>query len=175
MSQRARSPLSHALRTVSLAMVVAAAPQAVGAGEPDPVPVSTETPPAAARATLVSHPRLTEDGRTLVLVDEVRAPTSKRQPEIRMGTNENSGAPQVQLAGASLAPAPDIAISCGWSRRSIPLTQYSEGPLRNVASYRVPPEIANMVRQDDRCHITLSGGVLPLPSDMVAIVWPSAP
>jgi hypothetical protein len=118
---------------------------------------------------------LTGDGRTLVLVDEVRAPTSQRQPEIRLSTNENTGAPEVQVAGAGIVARPTITIACGWSRRSISLSNFSQGPLRNVASYDVPESIASMVRHEADCRIALPHSIVPLPRDMVSIVWPTAP
>ena len=130
---------------------------------------------APRRLALPMTPRLTDDGRTLVLMDEVRALSHQRQPEIRLGTNENTGAPQVQVAGASIAPHPTIAISCSWSRRSISLSNFSPGPLRNVASYEVRENITRMARDEAGCHIALGHTVLPLPRDMVSIVWPTNP
>ena len=137
---------------------------------------STITPISApSTALLPMTPRLTDEGRTLVLMDEVRAPSHQRQPEIRLGTNENTGAPQVQVAGASIAPHPTIAISCSWSRRSISLSNFSPGALRNVASYEVRENIAKMARDEADCHIALGRTVLPLPRDMLSIVWPTNP
>ena len=60
------------------------------------------TPISATPTALPMTPRLTDDGRTLVLMEEMRAPSHQRQPEIRLGANENTGAPQVQVAGASI-------------------------------------------------------------------------
>ena len=136
---------------------------------------STIAPISATPTALPMTPRLTDDGRTLVLMDEVRAPSHQRQPEIRLGTNENTGAPQVQVAGANIAPRSTIAISCSWSRRSISLSNFSPGPLRNVASYEVHENIARMARDEAGCHIALGRTVLPLPRDMVPIVWPTNP
>lgn len=136
---------------------------------------STITPISATPTALPMTPRLTDDGRTLVLMDEVRAPSHQRQPEIRLGTNENTGAPQVQVAGASIAPHPTIAIYCSWSRRSISLSNFSPGPLRNVASYEVRENITRMARDEAGCHIAFGRTVLPLPRDMLSIVWPTNP
>src|SRR5262245_39114882 len=57
--------------------------------------------------------------------------------------------PKVQVAGASIAPRPTIAISCSRSRRSISLSNFSPGPLRNVASYEVREDIARMAREQN--------------------------
>ena len=136
---------------------------------------ATIAPISATPTALPMTPRLTDDGRTLVLMDEVRAPSHQRQPEIRLGTNENTGAPQVQVAGANIAPRSTIAISCSWSRRSIALSNFLPGPLRNIASYEVHENIARMARDETSCHIALGRTVLPLPRDMVPIVWPTNP
>jgi hypothetical protein len=140
-----------------------------------PVSASTIPPVSAGTPTLAPKPRLIDDGRTLILADEVRAPTNQRKPEIRLSTNETTGVPQVQVAGAGIAPLPTIAITCAWSRRSISLSDFSQGPLRNVASYDVHESIARMVRHETDCRISLAGSILPLPRDMVTIVWPTAP
>jgi len=139
------------------------------------VSTSTIGPVGAGTSPLAGKLGLTGDGRTLVLVDEVRAPTSQRQPEVRLSTNENTGAPEVQVAGAGIIPLPTIAIACGLSRRSISLSHFSQGPLRNVASYDVPETIATMVRHEADCRIALPHSIVPLPRDMVTIVWPTGP
>ena len=136
---------------------------------------STIAPISATPTALPMTPRLTDDGRTLILMDEVRAPSHQRQPEIRLGTNENTGAPQIQVAGASIAPRSTIAISCSWSGRSISLSNFSPGPLRNVASYEVHENIARMARDEADCQVAFGRTVLPLPRDMVPIVWPTNP
>lgn len=140
-----------------------------------PVSTSTMGPLGGGTIPPAGKLSLTGDGRTLVLVDEIRAPTSQRQPEIRLSTNENTGAPEVQVAGAGIVALPTITIACGWSRRSISLSNFSQGPLRNVASYEVPESIASMVRHEADCRITLPHSIVPIPRDMVTIVWPTGP
>jgi len=140
-----------------------------------PVSTSTMGPLGGATIPPAGKLSLTGDGRTLVLVDEIRAPTRQRQPEIRLSTNENTGAPEVQVAGAGIVALPTITIACGWSRQSISLSNFSQGPLRNVASYEVPESIASMVRHEADCRITLPHSIVPIPRDMVTIVWPTGP
>src|SRR5262245_7389775 len=120
-------------------------------------------------------PRLIDDGRTLVLVDEVRAPASRRQPEVRLGTNEASGAPRVEIAGAGVSPLPGVTVACAWSRRTVALTQFTEGRLRNVASYEMDESIARMVRTGSDCRVALGSSIVPLPGDLIPVVWPTAP
>jgi hypothetical protein len=110
-----------------------------------------------------------------VLVDEVRAPSNRRQPEVRLGTNEASGAPRVEIAGAGVSPLPSMTIACAWSRRTIALTQFTEGRLRNVASYEVDESIARMVRTGSDCRVALGHSIVPLPGDLISVVWPTTP
>jgi len=126
-------------------------------------------------STAPGTPRLIDDGRTLVLVDEVRAPSNRRQPEVRLGTNEASGSPRVEIAGAGVSPLPRVTIACSWSRRTIELTQFTEGRLRNVASYEVDESIARMVRTGSDCRVALGNSIVPLPGDLISVVWPTAP
>ena len=126
-------------------------------------------------STTPGAPRLIDDGRTLVLVDEVRAPSDRRHPEVRLGTNEASGAPRVEIAGAGVSPLPSMTIACSWSRRTIALTQFTEGRLRNVASYEVDESIARMVRSGSDCRVALGNSIVPLPGDLISVVWPTAP
>jgi hypothetical protein len=92
-----------------------------------------------------------------------------------LGTTEKSGSARIQIAGEGIAPLPTIAIACSWSWRSIPLSEFSQEPHRGVASYEVHESIAVMVRDEASCHIALAGAVLPLPRDMLALVWRPIP
>jgi hypothetical protein len=122
-----------------------------------------------------SRPRLVDEGRTLVLREEVRAPAGERQPEIRLVSNESTGGAQVQMAGFGLSPESTIAVACAWSRRSISLSDFTQGPRRNVASYDVDESIARMVRTGTDCRLALGGASVALPREMVPIVWPANP
>jgi hypothetical protein len=139
-------------------------------GVSGPVASSTSSPRSSG---LAARPRLIDEGRTLVLLEEVRAPASERQPEVRLVTSERTGGAQVQMAGAGLSPQPAIAVACAWSRRSIPLSDFTHGPLRNVASYDVDESIARMVRTGTDCRIALGRASIALPPEMVPIVWPA--
>jgi hypothetical protein len=127
--------------------------------------------PIVAWSPEMFSPHVSDDRRTLILVDEVSAPVRDRRPEISLGTDERSGSARVRIAGAGIAPLPAIDIACAWSRRSIPLTEFSDASRRSVASYQVDESIAGMARSERGCRLALAGTFLPLPRELVLVVW----
>jgi hypothetical protein len=121
-------------------------------------------------------PRLADDEKTLVLMEEIRAPAPQRQPEVRLTTSETSGLPQVQIAGENVAPPRAILISCARGSRPVTLSSLVSGRRRNVASYDVDESVARMVREERACRVAVAGVGVPLPSKWVGMVWsPSTP
>jgi len=121
-------------------------------------------------------PRLADDEKTLVLMEEIRAPAPQRQPEVRLTTSETSGLPQVQIAGENVAPPRAILISCARGSRPVTLSSFVSGRRRNVASYDVDESVARMVREERTCRVAVAGVGVPLPSKWVGMVWsPSTP
>lgn len=121
-------------------------------------------------------PRLADDEKTLVLMEEIRAPAPQRQPEVRLTTSETSGLPQVQIAGENVAPPRAILISCARGSRSVTLSSFVPGRRRNVASYDLDGSVARMVREERACRVAVAGVAVPLPAELVAMVWsPSTP
>lgn len=121
-------------------------------------------------------PRLADDEKTLVLMEEIRAPAPQRQPEVRLTTSETSGLPQVQIAGENVAPPRAILISCARGRRPVTLSSFVSGRRRNVASYDLDGSVARMVREERACRVAVAGVAVPLPAELVAMVWsPSMP
>lgn len=133
----------------------------------------TVIPISAGPAGRAPQPRLSDDGTTLVLMEEVRAPANRLQPEITLGTAEATRSARIQVAGEGIAPLPAVAIACPWSRRSISLSGFSRESQRSVASYDVDESIARMVSSEPRCHVALAGAMFPIPRDLAAIVWPA--
>ena len=116
-------------------------------------------------------PRLADDEKTLVLMEEIRAPAPQRQPEVRLTTSETSGLPQVQIAGENVAPPRAILISCARGSRSVTLSSFVPGRRRNVASYDLDGSVARMVREERACRVAVAGVAVPLPAELVAMVW----
>ncbi len=133
---------------------------------------SEAAPPAHAPMPAPSAwPRLANDEKTLVLMEEIRISAQQRQPEVRLTTSETSGLPQIQIGGENFAPPRTIHISCARGSRSVTLSSFVSGQRRNVASYDVNESIARMVRDERACHIAIAGVAVPLPAEMVAMVW----
>ena len=125
------------------------------------------------RAAPSAVPRLADDEKILVLMEEIRAPSRQRQPEVRLTTSETSGLPQVQIAGENVvAPPRAILISCAWGSRPVTLSNFVSGRRRNVASYDVDESVARMVREERACRVAVAGVAVPLPSELVGMVWP---
>ena len=134
-------------------------------------------PPAMSSTAAPSAvPRLADDEKSLVLMEEIRTPARQRQPEVRLTTSETSGLPQVQIAGENVAPPRAILISCARGSRSVTLSSFVSGRRRNVASYDVDESVARMVRDERACRVAVAGVAVPLPAELVAMVWsPSTP
>jgi hypothetical protein len=132
---------------------------------------STDAPSHASAAAPSAVPRLVDDEKTLVLMEETRAPARQRQPEVRLTTSETSGLSQVQIAGENVAPPRTILISCARGGRSLALSSLVSGRRRNVASYDVNESVARMVRDERACHVRVAGVAVPLPAELVAMVW----
>jgi len=112
-----------------------------------------------------------DDEKTLVLMEEIRAPVRQHQPEVRLTTSETSGVPPVQIAG-DVAPPRTILISCARGSRSLALSTLVSGRRWNVASYDVDEGVARMVRDERGCHVRLAGVAVPLLAELVAMVCP---
>src|SRR5262249_44060889 len=119
---------------------------------------SASAPPAYAPTPAPSaRPRLADDEKTLVLMEEIQIPAQQRQPEMRLTTSETTGLPQVQIAGENVTPPRTILISCARGSRSVTLSSFVSGQRRNVASYDVNESVARMVRDERACHIAVAG------------------
>lgn len=136
----------------------------------NPEAARQSAPPMHPTPAASAMPRLADDEKTLVLMEEIRAP-QPRQPEVRLTVSETSGLPQVQIAGESIAPLPTIVISCARGSRSVSLSAFASGRRRNVASYELSASTAQMARDESACHIAVAGVVVSLPREMVAMVW----
>jgi hypothetical protein len=131
---------------------------------------SESVPPIHSMPAPSAVPRLADDEKTLVLMEEIRLP-QQRQPEVRLTVSETSGLPEVQIAGERIAPPRTILITCARGSRSVSLSDFASGHRRNVASYEVSESIARMARDENACHLALAGAAVPLPREMVAMVW----
>lgn len=120
-------------------------------------------------------PRLAGDEKTLVLMEEIRVPAVQRQPEVRLTTSETNGRPQVQIAGENVSAPRAILVSCTRGSRPVELSSFVTGRRRNLASYELDHHVARMVLDERTCHLAVAGVAVPLPSELVGMVWSPSP
>lgn len=117
------------------------------------------------------NPRLSGDRATLTLVDEVREPADKRQPEIQLGGDPTTKSRFLRVSGKGLVPPATVQIICGSTPRSLPLTAFARHPEINSGTYEVRPDTAAAVIGSESCFLSFAGALLPLPRDLTAVVW----
>ena len=126
--------------------------------------------PGSARGQAVG-PRLTDEGRTLILLDEVREPQEKRQPGITLTGNPMTGGRQVRIAGHGIAPLREIAAGCGTRSWRVGLSDFRETPETNVATYDVPGEVVIQLLNSPECALLIAGARIVIPRELVSVVW----
>lgn len=133
---------------------------------------SKSLPRALVQPTFVEvNPRLSRDRAALTLLDEVREPADKRQPEIMLGGDPTTKSRFVRISGKGVVPPAVIQIICGSTPRSLSLTASSKNGEINSGTYEVPTEVAATVIGSQSCYLALGGALAPLPRDLTAVVW----
>ena len=120
---------------------------------------------------LAAEPRVTEDGQTLILLEEVREPQGKRQPGITLTGNRLTGGRQVRVAGHGIAPLQEMAAVCGGRSWRLGLSDFRQTPERNVATYEVPGEVVTQVLNSPECALLIAGARILIPRELVSAVW----
>ncbi len=126
--------------------------------------------PGSARG-VAAGPRLTDDGRTLILLDEVREPQEKRQPGITLAGDRVTGGRQVRIAGHGIASLREIAAVCGTRSWRVGLSDFRQTPETNVATYDVPGEVVIQMLGSPECSLLIAGARLAIPRELVSAVW----
>jgi hypothetical protein len=109
-----------------------------------------------------------------VLLEEVKEPASKRQPEISFGIQLDSADRYVRIVAVGLIAPPEIQIVCDEEVRKISLSFTSSENERIVATYQ--PSRATVLRAltSTRCNLMLAGEHLSIPQDKLVAVWGDA-
>lgn len=136
---------------------------------PAPVPQSPSTP------LMSTKPRLSQDRRTLVLLEEVREPRARRQPEIALKVDPTTAARQITVGARGMARLSKILLGCEAGPRELPLSAFSQTPARNTATFVVPGELATTVLAASSCYLSVAGALIPLPRDLLPPVWGNRP
>jgi hypothetical protein len=149
----------------------ASTPEAAQRG---PTTLSASSPVTPQPAPTVA-PRLTADGKTLILLEEISEPAWKRQPQIDLGTDPSTGTPQLRVGARGMKAAPDIGVVCGTATHWLSLTVFTETATRSVAKYEVPKGTVATMLASSTCRVALLGIVLPIPQRELSIVWSRPP
>lgn len=116
--------------------------------------------------------RLTDDRRALILLDEVREPVEKRQPEIRFGTSAKTGSAEIRISGQGIHALRQIGVLCGGGvLAALSLSTFSETPDRTVATYELSKRTAARIARPPNCAVSLAGAVVEVPADLLSVVW----
>ena len=127
--------------------------------------------PLGSARVLAAGPRVTDQGHTLILLDEVREPQDKRQPRITLTEDRMTGGRQVRIAGHGIAPLREITTVCGGRNWRIGLSDFRQTPETNVATYDVPGDVVTQALNLPECSLLIAGARIPIPRDLVLAVW----
>lgn len=117
--------------------------------------------------------RISDDGTTLFLQDEVRAPGTPR-PGIAINLEPGTGSRQIWVSGDGLPTLPTLDVVCGRGKRTLPLTRAQTAHELHVGLYEVPRELAETMLNSTDCRILATGPPIPVPRDLLWTVWADA-
>jgi hypothetical protein len=115
--------------------------------------------------------RSTDGTSRFVLLDEVKEPPAKRQPEISFGTQPDSSNRFVRVGAVGLTAPREVQVVCDQEVRSIPLTTTSTDNGRTVATYEASRATVSVALASAKCDLVLAGARVSIPQDKLVIVW----
>jgi micrococcal nuclease len=117
--------------------------------------------------------RLSDDGMTLFLQDEVRGPGAPR-PGVAFNLEPGTGARQIWVSGDGLPTLPTLDVLCGSRKRTLPLTRAQTARELHVGLYEVPRDLADIMLNSTDCRLLLTGAPIPVPRELLWTVWADA-
>lgn len=128
--------------------------------------------PSVGRAVVIqSRPRRAEDRPVVILLDEIREPMHKRQPELTLGVDPTRNARFVRISAQGLVPPPTIQILCSKAMQALRLSASSQESDRTAGTYELSPELAATILAAENCHVSLAGALVAIPYEMTLAVW----
>jgi micrococcal nuclease len=119
--------------------------------------------------------RLSEDGTTLFLQDEIRGQgTTRPRPGVAVNLEPESGSRQIWISGEGLPTLPTVDVLCDTRRRTIPLARSDTARELHVGLYEVPPDLAHAMLNSIDCRLLLTGAPIPVPRELLWSVWGDA-
>jgi len=119
--------------------------------------------------------RSTDGAPRYVLLDEVKEPPAKRQPEISLGTHVDSSNRYVLVAAEGLIAPRQVQVVCDQEARNIPLATSVTESGRTIATYEASRATVSVALAAQSCDLVLAGARLSIPKDNLAIVWGGSP
>jgi micrococcal nuclease len=113
--------------------------------------------------------------RHVVLLDEVREPQERRQPEIAIRTSSGNGAREVRLAGHDMKIPPTLELLCPGRRIALTLSRSGMVDSRAVALYEASAVVVTTALRSSSCELWVVGSAIPIPRDAFERAWGGEP
>jgi hypothetical protein len=96
-------------------------------------------------------------------------------PRVILGVDPTESQRYVQLADRGMPVFPTADVTCDGNKRTIPLTRSDSVGDKIVATYAVPPTIAEAMLKAVECRLLIPGQEIALPRKQILAAWPSPP
>ena len=96
-------------------------------------------------------------------------------PRVILGVDPTGSQRYVQLADRGMPVFPTADVTCDGNRRMIPLTRSNSVGGKIVATYTVPPKLAEAMLKAVECRILIPGQEIALSRKQTLAAWPSLP
>src|SRR4029450_5220208 len=96
-------------------------------------------------------------------------------PRVILGVDRTESQRHVQLADQGMPVFPTADVTCDGNKRTIPLTRSDSVGDKIVATYAVPPRIAEAMLKAVECRLLIPGQEIALPRKQILAGWPSPP
>ena len=126
--------------------------------------------PCSASAQVI-QPRLTADRKALILLEEIREPSEKRQPMVTLEFSPELGIRHIRVAGQGIVPPAAVSLQCGTETWPIARSETRLLPQQTHAFFAVEKTIAEIVLARPSCQLILVGVRIPIPRDLLQAVW----
>ena len=113
--------------------------------------------------------------RDLVLLEEIREPWERRQPELSIGTNPANGVPHVRLAGRGMRVPPTLDLLCPGKRVVLTLSRSDHVEDRAVAVYDLPATVVQAALRSPACELWVVGAAIPVRREILDRAWGGTP
>jgi len=123
----------------------------------------------------VIQPRLTADGKALILLEEIREPPEQRQPMITLEFSPELGIRHIRVAGKGIVPPAAVSLQCGVATWPIARSEVRLMPEQTHAFFAVEKAVADAVLARPSCRLILVGVQIPIPRDLLQAVWAPPP